>query len=252
MIALEGPDSAYERCLSRAFNPTGSITSAGCSVIFRDPTTGNAANIDLLFSNNGRTLTEGVDLQLNWTKMMKMGRFNLNSVMNVNFKAETQDRANLATIDWAGTNGCGLQIQCIGYDYRLFTTLSYFRGPWSLSLRHQYWPSIKPAACATNSQISVDAACANALITNPAMGGGVKANYQLFAVTGSYQFKDRYTVRIGIENLFDKSPPLVGDNPLNAGFPLAAVHAGIGLGTTAGATYDPLGRRTFVSFTMDF
>ena len=248
MIALEGPDSAYERCLSTAFNPTGSPTAPGCLNIFRDPTNGNAANIDLLFSNNGRALVEGVDLQLNWNRMMKSGRMNLNSVMNVNFKSETQDRPGLATRDWAGTTGCGLQIQCQGYDYRIFTTVSYFRGPWGLSLRHQYWPSIQPAACGSNSLLPTAVACSTAL----RQGGGVQTSYQLFALSGSYQFKDRYTIRVGIENLLDKVPPLVGANPDAAPFPTAATHAGIGLGTAVGATYDPLGRREFVSFSMDF
>jgi iron complex outermembrane recepter protein len=248
MIAIEGPDSVYERCLSKSFNPTGSLTTPACAEIFRDPTNGNGANIDLLFSNNGRALVEGIDLQLNWNKMMKMGRFNMNSVMNFNFKSETQDRTNLPTRDWAGTTGCALQIQCQGYDYRIFTTASYFRGPWGLSLRHQYWPSILPAACGTSSAGSTVTACNTALAT----GGGVRTSYQLIALSGSYQFGERYTVRVGIENLLDKEPPLTGANPTALPFATPATHAGLGLGTAVGATYDPLGRRSFVSFTMDF
>ncbi len=189
-----------------------------------------------------------MDLQVNWNRMMKMGRFNMNMVANFNFKSETQDRDSLPTRDWAGTIGCALQIQCQGYDYRIFTTVSYFRGPWSLSLRHQYWPSILPAACGTSTAASVAAACSAGLAT----GGGVREGYQLFALSGSYQFKDRYTVRVGIENLMDKDPPLVGANPTALPFATPATHAGLGLGTAVGATYDPLGRRTFVSFSMDF
>jgi outer membrane receptor protein involved in Fe transport len=168
--------------------------------------------------------------------------------MNVNFKSETQDRPNLSTRDWAGTTGCALQIQCQGYDYRIFTNLSYFRGPWSISLRHQYWPSILPAACGLSSTGSTVAACNASLAT----GGGIRESYQLMALSGSYQFGERYTVRVGIENLLDKEPPLTGANPTALPFPIAATHAGLGLGSAVGATYDPLGRRTFVSFTMDF
>jgi len=248
MIAIEGPDSVYQRCLSTAYNPTGSTTNAACQLIFRDPTNGNAANIDLQFANAGRALVEGVDTQLNWSKMMKMGRFNLNSVMNVNFKSETQDRPDLPTRDFAGTIGCALQIQCQGYDYRIFTTLSYFRGPWSMSLRHQYWPSVQPAACGTSSAGSVAAACAAALAT----GGGVQTSYQLFALSGSYQFKDKYTLRVGIENLLDELPPIINANPAALPFANPGQRAGIGLGAGIGSTYDPLGRRSFVSFTMEF
>ena len=149
MIALESIDSVYGRCLSLADNPTGSATAPGCVQIFRDPTNGNAANIDLPYTNKGRAKVEGVDLQLNWSTMLAGGGFNLNSVMNYNMGSETQDQPGATTKDYAGTSGCALQIQCQGFEYRVFTTLSYLRGPWSLSLRHQFWPSIDPGPCAT-------------------------------------------------------------------------------------------------------
>ena len=249
MIALESADSIYERCLSLAFNPTGDPNSAACQLIYRDPTSGNASNIDRVFSNEGRAKVSGVDLQLNWSKMLAKGGFNLNSVANVNFASETQDRANLGTVDWKGTAGCALQIQCQGYDYRIFTTLSYFRGPWSVSLRHQYWPSILPGACA-DSPTNTAAACDFAKTTGAT--GYVKDSYQLFSLSGSYRFGDKYTLRVGIENLLDELPPVVGTNPLATPYANPGSRSGLGLGTGAGATYDPLGRREYVSFTMDF
>ena len=254
MIALESADSIYERCLSLNYNPTGDINSPACQLIYRDPTSGNAANIDRVFSNEGRAKVSGVDLQLNWSKMLAKGGFNLNAVMNYNFGSETQDREDLATRDWAGTTGCALQIQCQEYEYRLFTTLSYFRGPWSISLRHQYWPSVLPDACGTTSdpagQAAVAAACAAAKMTGT--GNGVSGSYQLFALSGSYRFGDKYTLRVGVENLLDELPPVTGTNPYALPYANPGTRSGLGLGTNAGATYDPLGRREYISFTMDF
>jgi iron complex outermembrane recepter protein len=135
-----------------------------------------------------------------------------------------------ATIDWSGTLGCALQMQCMGYDYRVFTTLSYFNGPYSISLRSQYWPSIKAGAAAANPNTAAI---------------GVTTSYALFALTGGYRFRDRYTIRGGIENLFDRDPPRSGGNPNAVPFPTAGNRA-------SGATYDPLGRRAFVNLTMDF
>ena len=74
----------------------------------------------------------------------------------------------------------------------------------------------------------------------------------LFALNGSYQFGERYTLRAGIENLLDEEPPIVGVNPLQTPFANPGTHAGIGLGTAVGSTYDPLGRRYYLSLTMDF
>lgn len=246
MIAIEGPDSVYGRCLSLASNPTASITAPGCAQIFRDPTNGNAANIDLPYTNRGRAAVEGVDLQVNWSTMVGGGGFNLNSVMNYNFSSETQDQSSVPTFDWAGTTGCGLQIQCQGYDYRIFTTMNYFRGPWGVTLRHQFWPSVDPAACAT--PLATPTSCTNAIAT----GGGIQENYQLFALSGSYTFGENYTLRAGIENLLDEEPPLVGANPSALPFATPATHTGLGLGTAVGSTYDPLGRRMFLSLTMGF
>ena len=57
---------------------------------------------------------------------------------------------------------------------------------------------------------------------------------------------------MGIENLFDEEPPLVGANPTSLPYATPAQHIGGGLGGASGATYDPLGRRFFVSMTMEF
>jgi outer membrane receptor protein involved in Fe transport len=249
MIALEGIDSVYARCLAIANNPTGDVNAPGCLQIFRDPTNGNAANIDLPYTNKGRAKVEGVDLQLNWSTMALGGGFNINSVMNYNLKSQTQDTSASPTFDWAGTSGCALQIQCQGFTYRIFTTVNYFHGPWSLSLRHQYWPSINPGPCAT--PLVTPTSCTNALATGG--GNGVSSTYQLFALSGSYRFGDKYTLRVGIDNLLDKDPPMVNGNPLNQPYPIPATHFGTGFPpSTLAGTYDPLGRRGFVSFTMEF
>ncbi len=247
MIALEGSDSIYQRCVSQEFNPTGDPNVASCQLIYRDPTNGSPSNIDRAFNNEGRVTVEGIDFQVNWNKMLASGGFTLQAVANYNISSETQDREDLPAFEWAGTNGCALQIQCQGYDYRLFTTLGYFRGDWGLQLRHQYWPSIKSGSCVT---APTSVGCTYGL----GAGGppGVDTDYQLFALSGNYRFADRYDLRMGIENLFDEEPPMAGANPTSLPYPTPATHIGGGLGGGSGATYDPLGRRFFVSMTMEF
>jgi iron complex outermembrane recepter protein len=235
MIAVETGDSLYQRCLSMEYNPTGSLNAPACLQIYRNPTTGGGANIDRSYTNLGRARVSGVDVQINWNHMFDSGAgLNLNSVANYNLESTTQDRADNAELDWAGTQGCALQIQCQGYDYRLFTTLSYFKGAWGLSLRHQYWPEIKSSQCVTSPT------------GNACLIGGVQTDYQLFHLTANYRFGDKYTLRMGIENLLDEEPPLNLGDPTDTPFPTPPTHVG------GGATYDPLGRRGFVSLTMAF
>jgi outer membrane receptor protein involved in Fe transport len=234
MIAVESPDSLYERCLSITRNPGGSISNPACQQILRDPTNGGGANVDLSYTNLGRARVEGVDLQLNWRKMLASGGFNVNMVANYNLLSETQERTDLPTREWQGTSGCALQIQCQGYDYRVFTTVNYFRGGWGLSLRHQYWPTIEAGACVTAPQ------------TGGCWYGGVPVAYNLFHLSGNVQIGDKYTLRMGIENLLDEDPPMNQGNPDALPFATPPSHVG------GSATYDPLGRRAFISMTMDF
>jgi len=244
MIALESPDSVYESCLSIAKNPTGNPLVPACQQIERNTTNGNSSNIDLTFTNQGRAKVEGVDLQLNWTKLIGSGHFNLNMVANYNIGSETQDRPDLRTIDWAGTSGCGLQIQCQQYDYRLFTTLTYLKGNWSLTLRDQYWPGV------------LDPTYAKGLQGTPNPLGSINESYTLLYLGGSYSFRDKYTLRFGIDNLLDKDPPLAGGDPNASPFPIPQTHVIStgrgGFGAGGSSVYEPLGRRAFVSLTMQF
>lgn len=230
MIAVEDADAVFQRCLDPALNTAGSPTIAACRGLVRDPLSGDPVSIDLSYTNEGRSITSGLDLQLNWSTQLKNGVMSLSVLANKNMENITQVATGLAEIDWAGTLGCALQLQCMGYDYRVFSTLGYVRGDWAMSLRWQHWPSINAAAYATNPD--------TVLV-------GVEDSYDLFALSASYNIGAKYVLRMGIENLFDKDPPLSGGNPTATPFPLAPTHAG-------GATYDPLGRRFFVSATIDF
>jgi iron complex outermembrane receptor protein len=240
MIATEGLDSVYQRCLDMAFNPTGDITASSCPQITRNPTTGNPGVVNRSFTNEGLSHFEGVDLQLNWNRQLSGGgNITLNSSATVNLHEITQDRADLAAIDRKGYGPaagpgsyCALGLQCLNYDYRLFTTVGYGRGSWDFAVLHQYWPELDHNSCIATPN------SASCLYDSP-------PGYQLFTLSGNYRF-NRYRLSAGIENLMDEEPPCLGANPGNAVFPLECSR------TTDGATYDPLGRRFYVSMTMDF
>jgi iron complex outermembrane receptor protein len=62
-------------------------------------------------------------------------------------------------------------------------------------------------------------------------------------VGGSYTFAGHVTVRLGINNVFDKSPPLTG---------LSYIGGVFGNGNTYPTVYDALGRYAFVNMIVDF
>ena len=233
MIALEGADATYQRCLDMQFNPTGDLNNPACRQISRNPTTGAGGTVDRSFTNEGRAKFTGIDVALNWSRLLTGGgRISLNFAANAPLEEITQDRPELPETDWKGFNQCGLQMQCQNYDYRLFTTVGYGRGAWNLNLRHQHWPALDNNSCRTNP---TGTTCVYSSLPS----------HDLFALSGNYRF-DRYTVSLGIENLLDEDPPCTGANPTATPFPTQCTRTG------DGATYDPLGRRYFLSMTMDF
>ena len=64
------------------------------------------------------------------------------------------------------------------------------------------------------------------------------SGHNYFDASGTYYISDNYRVTAGIDNLFDKKPPVIGGNDEQA--------------NTYPATYDVFGRTYFVSFTATF
>ena len=239
MIALESADAIYQTCLDPAFNPSFNPNADACVRINRNPADGSASNVERTFSNQGRALMEGVDLQFDWAREVAGGRFSINSVANIGLKSVTQDRPDLPEKDNAGFNDCSLQIQCQRYDYRIFTTYSYFHGDWNLSLRHQYWPELKDADCRLGSTTR----------------GCLYDSYpsqNLFSVTFGYNIAQKYRLNVGIENLLDQDPPCVGADPNRFPYAYQCDHNSTTTGDLYNSTFDVLGRRYFVSMAIDF
>jgi outer membrane receptor protein involved in Fe transport len=70
-----------------------------------------------------------------------------------------------------------------------------------------------------------------------------------FDLSGTWRVKDRYTFHAGIENIFDRDPPIISSSA--GAFP-AKLPAVVGNGNTFPQIYDALGRYLFVGVTADF
>lgn len=235
MIALESGDDVYERCLSPLLNPTANPNSIACASIGRDPFTGGTQFVGRSYTNEGRALTSGLDFQVDWSGQFGFGGVSVNVLANYNMENITQASDNVDEIEWGGTTGCSLGLECMGYDYRVFSTVSWFDGPWMASLRWQYYPTIDSGATATNPE---------------ARNRGVHSDYSNFALTGRYSVNDNLTLGFGVDNLLDTLPPLQGGEDWREAedpndYNRAPTRAG-------GGTYDPLGRRFYLSASMMF
>ncbi|HEY5072427.1 MAG TPA: TonB-dependent receptor [Caulobacteraceae bacterium] len=68
-------------------------------------------------------------------------------------------------------------------------------------------------------------------------------SYNYFDLAATWRVRDRYTFRAGVNNIFDRDPPIIGQGEL-PGI--------VGSGNTYPELWDPLGRYIFVGLTADF
>jgi len=65
-------------------------------------------------------------------------------------------------------------------------------------------------------------------------------DYDVFDLTGGFTFSDKWLLRYGIDNVFDKSPEVIDATPWSKG------------SATNGNFYDVLGRTAYVGASMRF
>jgi outer membrane receptor protein involved in Fe transport len=70
--------------------------------------------------------------------------------------------------------------------------------------------------------------------------------YSYLDLAATWRIHDKYTFRAGMNNVFDKTPPLLDANSFGISAPP------FGNGNTYPQVYDPLGRVMFVGVTADF
>jgi outer membrane receptor protein involved in Fe transport len=71
-------------------------------------------------------------------------------------------------------------------------------------------------------------------------------SFSYFDLSFQYKFRDRYTVRGGVNNIFDRTPPILDSNNFGISAPA------FGNANTYPQVFDPLGRVLFVGLTADF
>jgi outer membrane receptor protein involved in Fe transport len=221
MVSSEDVDALLNECFSPVINPTYDPNSPACSRIDRDPVDGGQAPYFVTFTNKAGVDAAGVDLQFNWAGTAGPGRISVNFMASILDHMKSQVSPTAPWREWKGSSGPSdlSGVQGFSYDYKTFTTTSYSVGSWTASLRWRFLPSIK----------------SEALVVNPAGTQKDTGTYNIFDFSGRYDVSDRWSVRLGIDNLFNADPELT--------FPDATTSA---KGSTNPGFYDVLGRRYYI------
>jgi iron complex outermembrane recepter protein len=224
--------TVYQNCFNYngVSNPNYDPNNAFCQLIGRQTTNGGRAYTSALYSNLGTLDTSGLDYTFNWKAALAdmfghdlpgtLG-FNVSGTWLMSFKQQTAPSA--AVVQLAGTGGTTGSSY---FSYRTFTGLSYEVGPASVELQWTHLPTIENSIAASQPNTTVQPA----------------RQYNLFNLSAGYEFTQKFSMRFGVDNLFDRQPPVVGAQP------------GItdGAGSTNASVYDVLGRRYYLSVKAKF
>lgn len=288
-IQQYSPDYARYLCygtniVSNATEAAAQAATPECQQVSRNANTGGANTVLIAYDNQATIETAGIDVAVNWTAQLNDLGVDLPGGLGLNVQATWLDyyrtkqspTAFDVETDWKGSLGPNLTGTNGGaYDYRVFSSLSYFYDAFSVSLRWRYMPDVQSAAYAAQQAVIKNnanvAAGAPGLILSYTPNTDVAASaYSIFDLSFNWDINETFSLRGGINNLLDEAPNVTGRS---RGYPngtnLAAVCDAAaeargcvdptnyslpnsGAGTTNGGYYDTLGRRFFVGVKARF
>lgn len=230
-----GADTIILNCLN-------SGDPAYCSLIHRDSTgslwlTTDGYIQDTLL-NIGGLRTKGIDLNASYAfGMGGYGKMNLSLVGTKLMALEYQSDSTLPFYDCAGYYGQICQSPNPEWRHTLRATwLTPWRGL-DVSLAWRYFTSVDSDRTSSDPQLS-----SAYRQVDKSLG-----SQSYVDLTGGMKFLDRYTLRVGINNLLDKDPPLVGSASGYSNCPTGPCN-----GNTYPQVYDALGRQIFITATAEF
>jgi len=218
----------------------GASLTAACTSIRRDPLTGGlngdpntTPGLFLTTSNLGTLETSGIDVNLNYAR--DVGFANLSFAGQLNWTEQSKFRS---------TPTSPINRDCVGYysadceqpipewQWSLRTSLAF--DDFDVSLLWRHIGGTKYEYYDTNPLFEGTlGASAGSLAGKQVNFNRIKA-YDYFDLTTRFNVLENLTVTVGVQNLFDKKPPLVGGEAGSTSY---------NSGNTFPSTYDSIGRR---------
>ncbi|HEX2817704.1 MAG TPA: TonB-dependent receptor, partial [Phenylobacterium sp.] len=222
-----------------------------CNLVHRDPTNGslflsNQGFVQDTTLNTGSLQTSGVDLNVSYHTDLSAFGLGDNGSISVSMvgtwldKTVTQPLPGGPSFDCKGLYGttCGTPSPEWRHKARLTWNTPYSYGDWvkSLSFSGQ-WRYF--------GKVTADSFDANPQLNNPGLQTAVEQRFSAQSyidLTANFTVHNNLNFRVGVNNVFDKDPPLAGTN----------LPATVGNGNTFPQVYDALGRFVFVGLSADF
>ncbi len=209
---------------------SGDANSAACSPLgqpIRRDSTGEIIPFDLPQANISDLKTDGVDFQADARFDLPNGHgLSANVLVTwVNSYEFTPNPAQPAVYEYAGT--ISTDDSAIP-DWKINARVTYDGGPWSLSYRFRWINAVEHRAFADAEAIGDPAP----VLAVEEVGSVVYSD-----ISGQYRISDNITLTAGVNNVFDRNPPILPDT-------ISA--------NTDTNTYDVLGRYFFMNASIRF
>jgi iron complex outermembrane receptor protein len=236
VIDTYGADYVINRCLARG-------EPQFCGLIHRVNSPGTAADGSLWIGQNGYVVddtlnlgelrTKGIDLSVDWA--LDIGDSNRLAFSLTGTYTDAFEKTPVPddeAYDCVGLYGsvCGTPLPQWRHKFRTTWTLM---NNLDVSLTWRHVDEVKLDHTSSNSALAGDVPATDAKL----------GSRDYFDLSGAYTFLDNYTLRLGVNNLTDRDPPITGQDSLPPTF---------GNGNTFPQVYDALGRYGFVNLTIDF
>jgi len=217
--------------------------AAFCDLIHRDEfgslwlSASNAYIVDTAL-NLGTLRTTGIDLQTSYTLNVGEHRFGFNLVGTMLDEYSNAPLPGFPSYDCTGFYGgtCGVPAPKWRHTFR-----TNWRTPWQgldIAATWRYFGDAKSERLSSNPQLS-GAVNANGIATEV-------PSYSYLDLTASMTFAEKFTFRVGANNVLDKTPPIIPSGGV------VDCPAGPCNGNTWAQVYDSLGRQIFATVTIDF
>jgi outer membrane receptor protein involved in Fe transport len=237
-----GADTILADCVA---NTTASAVAPSCALIHRNPAgslwlSPQGYVIDLA-NNVGGIKTNGIDVNASYSyRLGALGNLSA-SFIGTYLRKYITDNGLAAPYDCAGFYGS----TCSGAGVSSSAPMPRWRHKMRASLQLPVGIGVSAqwryVGKVRNEHLSDDPALAGAA---PVLGAHIKAQ-SYFDLASTFTVGDHYNFRLGVNNIFDRNPPLVTSS-------LGSCPAGPCNGNTYPGTWDALGRYVYAAATLNF